>query len=142
MTRARREVILCSAVFIGLLSLLAQGWVDAGTPADIGPLPAAPVPEDNPLTPEKIEKKNTIVLFEELEKADRALYDLLLQVLERGELKTGRGVDLRDNWITRTHARLEEVLRLKVFLVRKVIDGEVEVDPGANALSHAEVDHI
>jgi ATP-dependent Clp protease ATP-binding subunit ClpC len=46
------------------------------------------------LTPEKIEKKFTIVIFEELEKADRALYDLLLQVLERGELKTGRGVDL------------------------------------------------
>ena len=55
MARARREVRLCSVVFIGLLTLLGQGWVDAGTSADIGPLPAVPVPEDNPLTPEKIE---------------------------------------------------------------------------------------
>ena len=46
------------------------------------------------LTQEKLEKRLTIVLFEELEKADRALFDLLLQVLERGELTTGRGVDL------------------------------------------------
>lgn len=35
-----------------------------------------------------------MLIFEELEKADRAPLDLLLQVLERGELKTGRGVDL------------------------------------------------
>src|SRR5262249_13967527 len=49
------------------------------------------------LTQEKIQKKFTIVIFEELEKADRALYDLLLQILERGELKTGRGVDLSFN---------------------------------------------
>jgi cytochrome c peroxidase len=55
MARARREVILCSVVFIGILTLLGQGWVDAGTSADIGPLPAVPIPEDNPLTPEKIE---------------------------------------------------------------------------------------
>jgi ATP-dependent Clp protease ATP-binding subunit ClpC len=34
------------------------------------------------------------VIFEEIEKADTALYDLLLQILERGELTTGRGVDL------------------------------------------------
>ncbi len=68
-------------------------------PHDVAKLVGAPpgyVGHEQPpfLTPEKIEKKNTIVLFEELEKADRALYDLLLQVLERGELKTGRGVDL------------------------------------------------
>src|SRR5919106_2080029 len=55
MARARREVILCAVVFIGLLTLLGQGWVEAGTSADIGPLPPVPVPEDNPLTPEKIE---------------------------------------------------------------------------------------
>jgi cytochrome c peroxidase len=42
-------------VFSGLLIVLGQGWVDAGSPADIGPLPPAPVPEDNPLTPEKVE---------------------------------------------------------------------------------------
>jgi ATP-dependent Clp protease ATP-binding subunit ClpC len=46
------------------------------------------------LTQEKLEKRLTVVLFEELEKADRALFDLLLQILERGELTTGRGVDL------------------------------------------------
>jgi len=46
------------------------------------------------LTQDKLEKRLTIVIFEELEKADRALFDLLLQILERGELTTGRGVDL------------------------------------------------
>lgn len=46
------------------------------------------------LTPEKLEKRFTVVIFEELEKADPNLCDVLLQVLERGELKTGRGVDL------------------------------------------------
>lgn len=46
------------------------------------------------LTQDKLEKRLTVVLFEELEKADRALFDLLLQILERGELTTGRGVDL------------------------------------------------
>ena len=38
-----------------LLTLLGRGWVGAGTLVDIGPLPPAPVPEDNPLTPEKVE---------------------------------------------------------------------------------------
>ncbi len=42
-------------VFSGLLSLLGQGWVGAGSPADIGPLPPVPVLQDNPLTPEKVE---------------------------------------------------------------------------------------
>jgi ATP-dependent Clp protease ATP-binding subunit ClpC len=46
------------------------------------------------LTQDKLEKPLTIVLFEELEKADRALFDLLLQILERGELTTGRGANL------------------------------------------------
>jgi len=35
--------------------VLGQGLVGAGSPADIGPLPPVPVPEDNPLTPEKVE---------------------------------------------------------------------------------------
>jgi cytochrome c peroxidase len=39
----------------GILTLLGQQWVGAGAPADIGPLPPVPVPEDNPLTPEKVE---------------------------------------------------------------------------------------
>ena len=55
MARLRRQVRLGSVVVIGFLMLLGQGLVDAGTPADIGPLPPVPVPEDNPLTPEKIE---------------------------------------------------------------------------------------
>ena len=51
-------------------------------PHDVAKLVGAPpgyVGHEQPpfLTQEKIEKKNTIVLFEELEKADRALYDLL-----------------------------------------------------------------
>jgi cytochrome c peroxidase len=49
-------VITCWAVvFSGILTLFGQGWVCAGVPADIGPLPPVPVPEDNPLTPEKVE---------------------------------------------------------------------------------------
>ena len=68
-------------------------------PHDVSKLTGAPpgyIGHDHPpfLTPEKLEKKFTIVIFEELEKADRALNDLLLQILERGELKTGLGVDL------------------------------------------------
>jgi ATP-dependent Clp protease ATP-binding subunit ClpC len=68
-------------------------------PHDVSKLTGAPpgyIGHDHPpfLTPEKLEKKGTIVIFEELEKADRALNDLLLQVLERGEMKTGLGVDL------------------------------------------------
>jgi ATP-dependent Clp protease ATP-binding subunit ClpA len=68
-------------------------------PHDVSKLTGAPpgyIGHDHPpfLTPEKLEKKGTIVIFEELEKADRALTDLLLQVLERGEMKTGLGVDL------------------------------------------------
>lgn len=68
-------------------------------PHDVAKLTGAPpgyVGHDQPpfLTPEKLTKKHTVVIFEELEKADRAMFDLLLQVLERGELKTGRGVDL------------------------------------------------
>ena len=42
-------------VFSGLWIVLGQGLVGAGSPADIGPLPPVPVPEDNPLTPEKVE---------------------------------------------------------------------------------------
>ena len=42
MARELREVILCSVVFIGILTLLGQGWIEAGTSADIGPLPAYP----------------------------------------------------------------------------------------------------
>ncbi|MBP1624187.1 MAG: ATPase domain protein [Acidobacteria bacterium] len=68
-------------------------------PHDVSKLTGAPpgyIGHDHPpfLTPEKLEKKATIVIFEELEKADRALNDLLLQVLERGEMKTGLGTDL------------------------------------------------
>jgi len=68
-------------------------------PHDVSKLTGAPpgyIGHDHPpfLTPERLEKKFTVVIFEELEKADRALNDLLLQILERGELKTGLGVDL------------------------------------------------
>jgi cytochrome c peroxidase len=55
MASARRQVILCSVVVIGVLTFLGGGWVEPGTPTDIGPLPPVPVPEDNPLTPQKIE---------------------------------------------------------------------------------------
>jgi len=79
--------------------VVAINCTEFKNPHDVAKLVGAPpgyVGHEQPpfLTPEKIEKKLTIAIFEELEKADRALFDLLLQVLERGELKTGRGVDL------------------------------------------------
>jgi cytochrome c peroxidase len=54
MARTIRVVVVWSVVFSAILSLLGQAWVGAGTLADIGPLPPVPVPEDNPLTPEKV----------------------------------------------------------------------------------------
>ncbi len=46
------------------------------------------------ITPEKIKDRFSIVIFEELEKAHPALFDLLLQVLEAGELFTSKGEKL------------------------------------------------
>jgi ATP-dependent Clp protease ATP-binding subunit ClpC len=79
--------------------LIVINCTEFKNPHDVSKLTGAPpgyIGHDHPpfLTPEKLEKKGTIVIFEELEKADRALTDLLLQVLERGEMKTGLGVDL------------------------------------------------
>ncbi len=79
--------------------VVAINCTEFKNPHDVAKLVGAPpgyVGHEHPpfLTQEKLEKKFTIVIFEELEKADRALFDLLLQVLERGEMKTGRGVDL------------------------------------------------
>ena len=82
--------------------VVAVNCTEFKNPHDVAKLVGAPpgyVGHEQPpfLTQEKLQKKFTIVIFEELEKADRALYDLLLQILERGELKTGRGVDLNFN---------------------------------------------
>jgi ATP-dependent Clp protease ATP-binding subunit ClpC len=79
--------------------LIVVNCTEFKNPHDVSKLTGAPpgyIGHDHApfLTPERLEKKATIVIFEELEKADRALNDLLLQVLERGELKTGLGVDL------------------------------------------------
>jgi ATP-dependent Clp protease ATP-binding subunit ClpA len=79
--------------------VVAINCTEFKNPHDVAKLVGAPPGyvghEEVPfLTQDKIEKRLTIVLFEELEKADRALFDLLLQILERGELTTGRGVDL------------------------------------------------
>ncbi len=79
--------------------VVAINCTEFKNPHDVAKLIGAPpgyVGHEHPpfLTQEKIDKKFTIVIFEELEKADRALFDLLLQVLERGEMKTGRGADL------------------------------------------------
>ncbi|MGA2263318.1 MAG: AAA family ATPase [Acidobacteriota bacterium] len=79
--------------------VVAINCTEFKNPHDVAKLVGAPpgyVGHDQSpfLTQDKLEKRLTIVIFEELEKADRALYDLLLQILERGELTTGRGVDL------------------------------------------------
>jgi ATP-dependent Clp protease ATP-binding subunit ClpC len=68
-------------------------------PHDVAKMVGAPpgyIGHEHPprLTPEKLQDKLTVVIFEELEKADRNFYDLLLEVLEKGNLKTGLGVDL------------------------------------------------
>ncbi|HYY16580.1 MAG TPA: cytochrome-c peroxidase, partial [Gammaproteobacteria bacterium] len=55
MGRAIRVVARWSVVFSGLLTLIGYGWVCAGAPTELGPLPPAPVPEGNPITPEKVE---------------------------------------------------------------------------------------
>jgi cytochrome c peroxidase len=55
MGKAIGAVALWSVVFSVLLTLLGQARACAGTPLDIGPLPPAPVPEDNPITLEKVE---------------------------------------------------------------------------------------
>ncbi len=83
----------------GETGLVVINCTEFKNPHDVSKLTGAPpgyIGHDHPpfLTPEKLEKKATIVIFEELEKADRALMDLLLQVLERGEMKTGLGMDL------------------------------------------------
>ncbi|MDO8495719.1 MAG: AAA family ATPase [bacterium] len=79
--------------------VVAINCTEFKNPHDVAKLVGAPpgyIGHEQPpfLTPEKLMKKFTVIIFEELEKADRNLQDLLLQVLERGELKTGRGVDL------------------------------------------------
>ena len=58
--------------------------------------PPGYVGHDEPpfITPEKIEERFTIVVFEELEKAHPALFDLLLQIMDNGELYTSKGEKL------------------------------------------------
>jgi cytochrome c peroxidase len=48
-------VALWSVVLPVLLHLPEPRWGHAGAPAEIGPLPPLPIPEDNPMTPEKVE---------------------------------------------------------------------------------------
>lgn len=79
--------------------VVAINCTEFKNPHDVAKLVGAPpgyVGHDQApfLTQDKLEKRLTVVIFEELEKADRALFDLLLQILERGELTTGRGINL------------------------------------------------
>jgi cytochrome c peroxidase len=48
-------VALWSVVLPILLTLRGPAWGEAGGPAEIGPLPPLQIPEDNPMTPEKVE---------------------------------------------------------------------------------------
>src|SRR5918997_1123562 len=48
-------VTLWSVVLPVLPNLPGLDWGHAGVPTEIGPLPPLPVPEDNPMTPEKVE---------------------------------------------------------------------------------------
>jgi cytochrome c peroxidase len=47
--------VLWSMMLSGLLNLTGPGWGHVEGAAEIGPLPPPPIPEDNPLTPEKVE---------------------------------------------------------------------------------------
>ncbi|HXK35772.1 MAG TPA: AAA family ATPase [Candidatus Paceibacterota bacterium] len=65
-------------------------------PHDVARLVGAPhgyIGFDTPplITTEKLEHAFTVVVFEELEKADDAFFDVLLGLLEDGELTTGKG---------------------------------------------------
>ena len=55
MGKAILVIALWSVVFSGIVTLIGEGWACAGALTDIGPLPPVPVPEDNPMTPEKVE---------------------------------------------------------------------------------------
>jgi cytochrome c peroxidase len=55
MGRAMRLVTLWAVVFSGLLAFVGERPAGADVSVDIGPLPPPPVPEDNPMTPEKVE---------------------------------------------------------------------------------------
>lgn len=79
--------------------VVAVNCTEFKNPHDVAKLVGAPpgyVGHEHPpfLTQERIDRRLTVLLFEELEKADPAFFDLLLQILERAELKTGRGADL------------------------------------------------
>jgi cytochrome c peroxidase len=47
--------LLCSMMLSGLLNLTGPGWGRVEGAAEIGPLPPLSIPEDNPMTPEKVE---------------------------------------------------------------------------------------
>jgi cytochrome c peroxidase len=47
--------VLWSMMLSGLLNLTGPGWGHVEGAAEIGPLPPPPIPEDNPMTPEKVE---------------------------------------------------------------------------------------
>jgi cytochrome c peroxidase len=47
--------VLWSMMLSGLLNLTGPGWGHVEGAAEIGPLPPPPIPEDNPLTPAKVE---------------------------------------------------------------------------------------
>jgi cytochrome c peroxidase len=72
MGRVIQVVALRFVMFLGLLALIGQGWACAGAPADIGPLPPVPVPDDNPMTPEKI-ALGTLLFFDARLSADGSL---------------------------------------------------------------------
>jgi cytochrome c peroxidase len=55
MGHAIRVVALWSVVLPILLNVPGSGWGHAGGQAEIGPLPPLPIPEDNPMTSEKVE---------------------------------------------------------------------------------------
>ncbi len=79
--------------------VIAINCTEFKNPHDVAKLTGAPpgyIGHERPpfLTPEKIQKNFTIIIFEELEKADHDFFNILLQVLERGELTTGQGVRL------------------------------------------------
>jgi cytochrome c peroxidase len=83
MGRAIGVIVLSCSVFSCILALLGQGWACAGAPADIGPLPPVPVPEDNPMTPEKVEL-GKLLFFDARLSADGSLACVSCHLPEQG----------------------------------------------------------
>lgn len=85
------------------------------------------------LAPDNIEQPGTVVLFDEIEKGDRALHDLMLQIMDDGKIRMSRGeeTNFRDTVVIMT-SNLGATEMAKELSTRKLgfNFGEQSVDAG------------